>query len=126
MSETIKSFTDLAVWQEGHKLVLLIYKITGSFPKPELYGLTSQIRRAAVSITSNIAEGFFRFHYKDKLNFYYDSRGSIAEVTNQAIIAKDLKLMSEEDFKRVEELANRTSIILSGLISKTKSFSSKK
>ena len=81
----IKSFTDLQVWQEGHKLVLLIYKVTKKFPKEELFGLTNQIKRAGVSITSNIAEGFSRQSYKEKLQFYYMSLGSLTEIQNQLL-----------------------------------------
>lgn len=96
----INKFTDLEVWKEAHKLVLLIYRVTQTFPKEEIYGLVSQLRRAAVSIESCIAEGFSRYHYKDRLNFYYDARGSIGEVESQSITAKDLKFMSEEDFEK--------------------------
>jgi four helix bundle protein len=67
----IKSFTDLNLWRKGHKLVLIVYKITSSFPKEEIFGLSSQMRRCAVSITSNIAEGFSRESFKDKIRFYY-------------------------------------------------------
>ena len=73
----IKSFTDLTAWKEGHKLVLLIYKLTKKFPKEESYGLTDQIRRCSVSITSNIAEGFSRKSQKEKLQFYHMSLGSL-------------------------------------------------
>lgn len=80
-SRKIKSFTDLNVWKEGHKLVLQVYKLTKEFPKEELFGLTNQIRRAAVSITSNIAEGFSRHSYKEKLQFYSTALGSLTEST---------------------------------------------
>src|SRR3989344_5012387 len=86
----IKNFTDLLVWQSGHKLVLQIYKITKNFPQEERFGLTDQIRRAAVSITSNIAEGFGRIKYNDKAHFYTMALGSIYEVQNQLMIAKDI------------------------------------
>jgi four helix bundle protein len=70
-NKKIISFTDLIVWQKAHQLVLDIYKITEKFPKKETYSLTDQMRRAAVSVSSNIAEGFGRYTYKDKIHFYY-------------------------------------------------------
>jgi four helix bundle protein len=76
----IKEFTDLIAWQEAHKLVLQIYELTKEFPKDELFGLTSQIRRSAISITSNIAEGFGRQKYGEKIQFYYIAQGSITEL----------------------------------------------
>lgn len=79
-NKKIKSFTDLKAWKEGHKLVLLIYQITKDFPENEIYLLTSQIRRAASSITANIAEGFGRKSYKEKIQFYYKSQGSLNEL----------------------------------------------
>src|SRR3989344_224377 len=85
----IQSFTDLEVWRESHKLVLMVYKFTKNFPKNELFGLTSQLRRAVVSITSNIAEGFSRFSYKEKIQFYSIAFGSLTEVQNQLLISKD-------------------------------------
>ena len=90
----IKSFTDLIVWQKGHALVLEIYKITSFFPKEELYGLTSQIKRAIISVTSNLAEGFVRHSKKEKVQFYYVSLGSITEVQNHLIIARDLHFIT--------------------------------
>lgn len=91
----IKSFTDLNTWKEAHKLVLLIYKITKQFPHEEQFGLTNQIRRAVVSITSNIAEGFSRSSYKEKSQFYSISLGSLTEVQNQLLIARDLKYITQ-------------------------------
>ena len=82
MSETIKNFYQLNAWKKGHELVLEIYKITNSFPKEERYGVISQLRRASSSVTANIAEGFARYHFKDKIRFYYNSRGSVSEVQN--------------------------------------------
>lgn len=115
----ISKFTDLEVWKEAHKLTLLVYKITASFPKSEQYGLISQLRRAAVSVESCIAEGFSRYHYKDRLRFYYDSRGSISEVQTQFLIAKDLKFVSKEEFEALWNQTEKVAIILSGLIKST-------
>lgn len=78
----IKSFTDLQAWKEGHKLVLLIYEMTDDFPKKEVYALASQMQRAAVSFTSNIAEGFSRQTDKDKSHFYIMALGSTTELQN--------------------------------------------
>ena len=75
----IKSFTDLNAWKEGHQLVLLVYKITSTFPKNEAYSLVDQMRRCVISITSNVAEGFSRRTKKEKIQFYYMSIGSITE-----------------------------------------------
>ena len=116
----IKSFTDLIAWQEGHKLVLMIYNITKQFPKEEIFGLTNQLRRAVVSFTSNIAEGFSRQSYKDKIKFYYISLGSLTEVQNQLLIAKDIKYISQEDFNKTTEQTTKVSKIINGLIKSSK------
>lgn len=121
--QRINKFTDLEAWKEAHNLVLLIYKVTEGFPKAEIYGLTSQLRRAAVSIESCIAEGFCRYHYKDRLNFYYDARGSVGEVQSQTITAKDLKFISKEDFEKVFTQAEKVGVILGGLIRSTENLS---
>lgn len=81
----IREFTDLKVWQEGHKLVLIIYKLTNEFPKEERYSLIDQLRRCVISITSNIAEGFGRHSYKEKIQFYYQSQGSLTELKTKFI-----------------------------------------
>jgi len=119
----INKFTDLEAWIEAHKLTLLVYKITQSFPKTEIYGLVSQLRRAAVSVESCIAEGFCRYHYKDRLNFYYDARGSVGEIQSQTIDAKDLNFVNEEMFRQVFDQAEKVGVILGGLIRSTESLS---
>src|SRR5688572_13115301 len=92
----IKSFTDLVAWQKAHNLTLEIYKITKDFPKEEIFGLTNQLRRAAVSITSNISEGFSRKSSKEKSQFFYLSLGSLTETQSQLLIARDLNYMSKD------------------------------
>ncbi len=116
----IRSFRDLDAWKQAHKLTLKVYKITEKFPKEEVYGLTAQTRRAAVSIISNIAEGFSRYYYKDKLRFYYNSRGSLSELQTQLIIAKDLDFIIEEEFGNIWEQMEKVSAILNGLIKATR------
>ncbi len=119
----IKSFTDLDSWKEGHKLVLMIYRITRSFPKEELFALMSQVRRAVVSITSNIAEGFSRQTYKDKIQFYAIALGSVTELQNQILIAKDVGYTSEQEF---QEAANQSIVVnklINGMIRKCKELS---
>ena len=120
-SRKIKSFTDLKTWQEAHKLVLIIYKATKQFPREELFGLTNQMRRAAVSITSNIAEGFSRQSYREKVQFYSIAQGSNTELQNQLLVAKDVEYLEKTDFK---EIVNQSIIVhklLNGLIKKSKS-----
>lgn len=106
--QKIKSFTDLYAWKEGHKLVIMIYKATKQFPKDELFGLTNQIRRAAVSITSNLAEGFSRNTFKDKTQFYSIALGSLTETQNQLLVARDVDYMDNILFK---EIGNQTVVV---------------
>ncbi len=122
----ITKFTDLNVWQEAHKLTILIYRVTKNFPKEEMFGLISQIRRAVISIESNIAEGFARYHYKDRLNFYYDARGSVAEVQSQAITSKDLGYLTQKEFDEIFKQSEIVVVILGGLIRSTERLSGKK
>ncbi|OGZ72239.1 MAG: hypothetical protein A2908_03775 [Candidatus Staskawiczbacteria bacterium RIFCSPLOWO2_01_FULL_38_12b] len=121
-SSTIKAFTDLKAWQESHKFVLLIYHITKKFPKEELFGLTSQMQRAAVSITSNIAEGFGRQTYKEKVQFYYMAQGSLTELKNQLIISKDIGYLEYAEFDQLVKQSNISHQLLQGLITKSKTF----
>ncbi len=118
----IKSFTGLDVWKQAHNLVLIIYKITKDFPKEELFGLTNQTRRAVISITSNIAEGFSRQGYKEKLQFYYMALGSLTEVQNQLLTARDIGYLKHEDFNQIAEQIVSVHKLLNAFISKTKTF----
>lgn len=106
-TKKIAFFYDLEIWKICHELVILIYAITRHFPKEELYGLTNQMRRAAVSITSNIAEGFGRRSVAEKLQFYNTSRGSLAELHDQLIISKDVGYIPKDEFLRAENLLLR-------------------
>jgi len=114
--KTINTFEDLETWQNSHKFVLEIYRITKGFPKDELYGLVSQLRRAALSVTSNIAEGFSRYHYNDKIRFYYNARGSISEVKNCLILSRDLKYIIKEECRALLVEAERVLRLINGLI----------
>ena len=97
MAEKIKNFQDLRIWQIGIEAVKDIYILTKKFPKEELYGLTSQMRHSAVSIPTNIAEGFRRYHNKEYKQFLYIGLGSCAELETQIIIANELDYINETD-----------------------------
>lgn len=117
----IQNFTDLNAWKEAHKLVLNIYKLTKKFPKEETYGLSDQMRRCAVSITLNIAEDFSRQGKKEKLQFYFMSKGSLTELQNQLLVAKDVKYLNNNIFKTVGNQTVTVNKLLTGLIRSTKS-----
>ncbi len=119
MEGGIKSFTDLFAWQKAHTLVLVIYQFTKQFPSEEIFGLTNQLRRAAVSITSNIAEGFSRASHKDKIRFYRMALSSLTEVQSQLLIARDVGYLTSNTFKKSSDISIETSKILNGLIKKT-------
>lgn len=112
----VKSFTDLYAWQEGHSLVLLIFKSTEAFPSSQQFCLTSQMQRAAISITSNIAEGFSRQTRKEKVQFYYTSLGSLTELQNQLLTVRDLKYITNEQFGKIAKQTVIVSKLLNGLI----------
>ncbi|MBU1099768.1 MAG: four helix bundle protein [Bacteroidetes bacterium] len=88
--DKIKNFTESIAWQKAHKFVLLIYELTSTFPKSEVYGLSSQMRRAAVSIPANIAEGFKKRSNKDKIKFLNIAQGSLEESRYYLILSRDL------------------------------------
>lgn len=119
-SGKINSFADLDAWKYRHSLVLKIYDVTRGFPKEEIYGLVSQMRRCAVSITSNIAEGFARQSYKEKTQFYSMANSSLTELQNQLLISNDAGFLSNEVFNELTSLSVRTHKIINGLIKSLK------
>jgi len=112
----VKNFQDLKVWQKAHQLTLDIYKITENFPKHEIYGLVSQIRRAVVSIVSNIVEGFRRRFLKDSLHFYNIANSSLEEVRYQLLLARDLKYINDQEYQNISNLAEEVSKMLNAWI----------
>jgi len=116
----IQSFTDLHTWQEGHKLVLMVYKETEKFPDKERYGIIDQMRRATVSVTSNVAEGFSRRSAKEKNRFYCMAQASLVELQNQLIISRDVGYLSNNDFKTLADQSVTANKLLSGLLRATK------
>ncbi len=116
----IEKFTDLKAWQASRMLVLCVYASTESFPSTETFGLTNQMRRAAVSVSSNIAEGFNRATMKDRLHFYVMAHGSLTELQSQVMISRDLHFMSDESFRDFVSSAENAEKLLVGLIKATK------
>jgi len=114
----VKSSNDLDIWKRGIALVEDIYKITKSFPKEETYGLTSQLRRAAVSIPSNISEGFARLYNKQYKQFLYTSLGSCAELTTQIIIASRLNYIENNKADKLLSDIDQISKMTMSLIKK--------
>ena len=113
----ILHFRQLEVWRESHQLVLMVYQVTKGFPGDERFGLVSQMRRAAVSVSANIAEGFKRRGIQDKIRFYNVSEGSLEELKYFFILSKDLGYIpSNDDLMTQAETAGR---LLNGLIAST-------
>ena len=113
----INSYQDLIVWQKAVELVVEIYKLTRSFPKSETYGLTSQMRRAAVAIPSNIAEGYRRKHTKEYIQFLSIANGSAAELETQIVVAKQLEETKKLNFQKASSLLEEVLKMLNVLIS---------
>jgi len=118
--EKIRRFTDLIAWQRGHYLVITTYKTTDKFPQKEVYALTSQMRRCVVSITSNIAEGFSRQTLKEKIQFYYMALGSLTELQNQLLVAKDVGYLPKEEFNKLAKQTIEVNKLINGLIKSLK------
>jgi len=100
-----QSFEDLIVWQKSHQLTLLVYRVTSTFPKSELYGLVSQMRRAAVSVPANIAEGFKRRKNPDKARCMNIAQGSLEEVRYYFLLSRDLGYLRDGERSRIDEVA---------------------
>lgn len=109
-----KDFSELPVYKKSHDLVLLIYKETTKFPSSEKFGVISQLRRSAASITANIAEGFYRRTTKDLIKFLYHSRGSCGEVRYFLILSRDLRYLDKDDY---HSLMNKCIVIIKQLTS---------
>ena len=116
MDKKIGDFYDLDSWKEGRKLVILVYKSSKGFPSEERFGISDQLRRAVSSVTANIAEGFGRYHFSDKIRFYYQARGSVKEVENFLLLARDLKFLSQTIFKDMWKQRKVVEMLINGLI----------
>ena len=116
MNIKIKSFTDLIAWGKAHALAVGIYKLTEMFPQKETYSLTDQMRRSATSISSNIAEGFSRQSKKEKLQFYYTAKGSLTELQNHLLIARDVGYLAKEMFDKTAKQTIEVSKLINGLM----------
>jgi len=116
MEDKIRNFKDLKIWQRGVDLVKMIYQITSNFPSVEKYGIVSQMRRAAVSVPSNIAEGFMRRHNKEYKQFLYIALGSLAELETQIIISKELDFIKAEQSNDMLSVITELNKMTTGLI----------
>ena len=116
----VRDFTDLQVWRLARELRKLTYNLMRGFPSEERYVLSSQLRRAAISITANIAEGFGRYSYQENIQFCRQARGSAFEVRDHLLTAFDQNYITSEQFKKADALAQRVVQTLNGYIRSTK------
>ena len=117
----VRTHKDLDVWKKSMSFVTQLYKVTATFPKEEIYGLTNQMRRAAISIPSNIAEGAARKSNKEFIQFLHIALGSCVEIETQLIISKNLKFMDDESFLELDRERDEIGRMLFGLIKYRKS-----
>jgi four helix bundle protein len=117
--QKIGDFKELRVWQEARKLRAAVYRITRSFPKEEAYGLVSQMRRAAVSVTANLAEGYGRFSYQENVQFCRQSRASIYELRDHFTSALDAAYVSSDQYDELESQAMHVVRLVNGYIRST-------
>jgi four helix bundle protein len=118
MEKKIRTYRDLGIWSKGIEVVKDMYKLTEKFPKQETYGLISQMRRAAVSIPSNVAEGFRRYHNNEYKQFLYISLGSCAELETQITIAKELEYIPKDKEAALLEKLDHLCRMIANLIKK--------
>lgn len=112
----IKSFEEILAWKKSHELVLFIYRLSEKYPRHEIFGLVSQSRRCAVSVPSNISEGFRRKGKNDSLHFYNIAQSSLEELRYQVLLSKDLNYISGNEYEKFVVMAEETSKILNGWI----------
>lgn len=110
---SINSFSEIIAWQKAHKFVLEIYKATAHFPRSEEFNLTSQLRRCALSIPSNITEGFARKSLKDSKRFYIIAEASLEESKCQLLLARDLHYLTQDEYNHLSVKANEVGKLLS-------------
>ncbi len=115
-----RDFKNIKAWKYADDLAVLVYFKTRSFPKEELYGITSQLRRAAVSVPTNIAEGASREHKKEYLHFLYVARGSIAEVEYLLHLSRRIGYLKDDEYRQVEDRRKEAAKTLQGLINSVK------
>jgi four helix bundle protein len=116
----MNTFKDILAWQAGYKLTLSLYKFTKNFPQEEEFGLKSELRRASVSVISNIAEGFRKYSLKEGLHFYNRSQSSLEEIKCQSLLAKDLGYFDEKAYDEVDKLSIECGKTLNGWINSQK------
>jgi four helix bundle protein len=114
--DVVKNYKELVVWRKAHQMPLDVYSVTREFPREELYGLTSQLRRAAASVGADIAEGSGRPSNNEICRFLQISRGSASEVEYHLLLARDLKFLREEDFRKLSREADEVQRMLTALI----------
>lgn len=114
------TFEDLLAWKRAYELTLKIYKLTSDFPSNEEFGLKSQMRRSAVSIISNIAEGFKRRGKKDQIRFYNMAESSLEELKCQSRLSRDLNYFSESEYGEIKDMQNESGKLLNGWIKSQK------
>jgi len=116
----MKDFKELKVWSKAHELTIIVYSVTRAFPRDEMYGLTSQLRRSAASIGANIAEGCGRRSDGEFARFLQIARGSASETEYHLLLAKDLKFMSEKDYEITEKKLNELQRMLTSLVQRVR------